>query len=64
MRFLLLPARFPSPESMGQGDITVWTNWIHEETEAVMNQLEEELEAQGDPEDPFNSIANCVFQPL
>ena len=26
MRFLLLPSRFPSPESMGQGDITVWMN--------------------------------------
>ena len=28
MRFLLLPTRFPRPESMGQGDIAVWTNWI------------------------------------
>ena len=54
MRFLLLPTRFPSPESMGQGDITVWTNWIREKTEVVMSQLEEEIEAQGDPDDPFN----------
>ena len=28
MRFVLLPTRFPRPESMGQGDITVWTNCI------------------------------------
>ena len=28
MRFLLLPNRFPRPESMEQGDITVWINWI------------------------------------
>ena len=27
MRFLILPMRFPRPESMGQGDIAVWTNW-------------------------------------
>ena len=27
----MLPTRFPRPESMGQGDITVWTNWICEE---------------------------------
>ena len=40
MRFLLLPTRFPRPESMGQGDITVWTNWICEENEGIMNQLE------------------------
>ena len=45
MRFLLLPTRFPSPEAMGQGDITVWTNWVRKETEMVMNQLEEGLEA-------------------
>ena len=32
MRFLLLPTRFPRPESMGQGDIMVWTNWICEES--------------------------------
>ena len=64
MRFLLLPARFPSPETMGQGDVTVWMNWVREETEVVMNQLEEELVASGDPDGPFNGSANGVFQPL
>ena len=64
MRFLLLPTRFPRPKSMGQGDITVWTNWVHEETETVMNQLEEEQEARGDLDDPFNGTANGIFQPL
>ena len=29
-----------------------------------MHQLEEELEAQGDPDDPFNGTANGVFEPL
>ena len=42
MRFLILPTRFPRPESMGQGDIAVWTNWIREETDEIMKQLEEE----------------------
>ena len=64
MRFLLLPTRFPSPESMGQGDVIVWTNWVREETEVIMNQLEEELAARGDLYDPFNGSANGVFQPL
>ena len=64
MRFLLLPTQFPRPESMSQGDVTVWTNWIREETGAVMNQLDEELEARGDPDDPFNSSANGVYQLL
>ena len=49
---------------MSQGDITVWTNWIREETTAIMNQLDEELEARGDQDDPLNDSANGVYQPL
>ena len=64
MRFLILPTRFPRPESMGQGDIAVWTNWIQEETDQVMKQLEEERDSRSDPDDPFNGTANGVFLPL
>ena len=64
MRFLILPTRFPRPESMGQGDIAVWMNWIREETDQVMKQLEEERDSRSDPDDPFNSTANGVFLPL
>ena len=64
MRFLLLPTRFPRPESMEQGDIAVWTNWIREETEEIMKQLEEERDSRSDPDNPFNGTANGVFLPL
>ena len=64
MRFLILPTRFPRPESMGQGDIAVWTNWIREETDEIMKPLEEERDSRSDPDDPFNGTANGVFQPL
>ena len=64
MRFLILPTHFPRPESMGQGDIAVWTNWIHEETDEIMKQLEEERDCRSDPDDPFNGTANGVFLPL
>ena len=64
MRFLILPTRFPRPESMAQGDIAVWTNWIREETDVIMKQLEEERDSRSDPDDPFNGTANGVFQPL
>ena len=64
MRFLILPTRFPRPESMGQGDIAVWTNWIREETDEIMKQLEEERDSRSDPDDPFNGTANGFFQPL
>ena len=64
MRFLILPTHFPRPESMSQGDIAVWTNWICEETDEIMKQLEEERDSRSDPDDPFNGTANGVFQPL
>ena len=64
MRFLMLSTHFPRPESMGQGDMAVWTNWIREETEEIMKQLEEERESRSDPDDPFNGTANGVFLPL
>ena len=64
MRFLILPTHFPRPESMGQGDIAVWTNWIREETDEIMKQLEEERDSRSDPDDPFNGTANGVFHPL
>ena len=64
MRFLILPTCFPRPESMGQGDIAVWTNWIREETDEIMKQLEEERDSRSNPDDPFNGTANGVFLPL
>ena len=64
MRFLILPTRFPRPESMGQGDMAVWTNWICEETDEIMKQLEEERDSRSDPDDPFSGTANGVFLPL
>ena len=64
MRFLILPTRFPRPESMGQGDIAVWMSWICEETDEIMKQLEEERDSRSDPDDPFNGTANGVFLSL
>ena len=64
MRFLILPTHFPRPESMGQGDIAVWMNWIREETDGIMKQLEEERDSRSDPDDPFNGTANGVFLPF
>ena len=49
---------------MGQGDIAVWTNWIREEMEEIMKQLEEERDSRNNPDDPFNGTANGVFLPL
>ena len=64
MRFLILPTCFPRLESMSQGDTPVWMNWIREEMDKVMKQLEEERDSRSDPDDPFNGTANGVFLPL
>ena len=64
MRFFMLSTRFPRPESMGQGDVAVWTNWIREEMDEIMKQLEEERDSRSEPDDPFNGTANGVFLPL
>ena len=64
MSFLILPTHFPRPESMGQGDIAVWKNWICEETDEIMKQLEEERDSRSNPDDRFNGTANGVFLPL
>ena len=64
MRFLILPTCFPRPESMSQGDIAVWMNWIREETDEIMKQLEEERDSRSNPDDRFNGTANGVFHPL
>ena len=49
---------------MRQGDVAVWTNWICEETDEIMKQLEEERDSRSDPDDPFNGTANGVYLPL
>ena len=49
---------------MGQGDVTVWTNWIREETDEIMKQLEEERDSRSNPDDSFNGTANGIFRPL
>ena len=64
MRFLILPIRFPRPESMGQGDIAVWINWIREEMDEIIKQLEEERDSRSNPDDPFNGTGNGVFLPM
>ena len=64
MRFLMLSIHFPRPESMGQGDVAVWTNWIREEMDEIIKQLEEERDSRSEPDDKFNGTVNGVFLPL
>ena len=59
-----LPRRFPSPEARRQSDLNAWIAWIHEETDAIMVQLDEERSKENDPDDPFNGMASGIFELL
>ena len=41
-----------------------WMTHTAEKMDEIMKQLEEERDSRSDPDDPFNSTANGVFQPL
>ena len=64
MRILPLPRNFPQPQSMGQSSIPTWIRWIWEESEQIVTELEEEIQRQTDPDDPFDGMASRIFQPL
>ena len=61
---LASPRNFPQPQLMGQSLIPTWIRWIREESEQIVNELEEEIQRRGDPDDPFDGTANGTFQPL
>ena len=44
--------------------MAVWTNWICEEMDKIMKQLEEERDSRSDLDYPFNGTTNGVFLPL
>ena len=69
MRYLRPPKRFPIPEDMQNEEIATWTNWIHMETHAMLEDLNEEMTLQDAVDDPFtqhivyaptNSIQNTI----
>ena len=48
---------------MGQGDIAVWTNWIREETDEIMKQLEEERNSRSDPDNHLMELQMVFSNP-
>ena len=54
--------RFPSPQMMNQASSTAWVTWIRDETNKAMMMLDEEINREGDPDDPFDGTAGGVFE--
>ena len=43
MQYLKPPKRFPTPEDMGKEETSTWIGWIHMETQALIEDLNEEI---------------------
>ena len=59
MRYLKPPKRFPTPEEMDNKETAAWISWVHQETRALLEDLNEEMQLQNDGDDPFTK--NIVY---
>ena len=62
MRYLRPPKRFPIPEDMQGEETATWINWIHMETHAMLEDLNEEIKLQDTADDPFTQ--HIVYAPI
>ena len=58
-RYLRPPKRFPTLEDMGKEETVTWISWIHLETQALIEDLNEEIRLQNEKDDPFTK--NIVY---
>ena len=62
MRYLRPPKRFPIAENMQGEETATWINWIHMETHAMLEDLNEEIRLQDTADDPFTQ--HIVYAPI
>ena len=62
IRYLKPPKRFPRPEDMESEETATWINWIHMETQALLEDLNEEIKLQNTADDPFTK--HIVYAPM
>ena len=62
MRYLKTPKRFPTLEDMGKEETSTLIGWIHTETQALIEDLNEEIKLQNEEDDQFTK--NIVYAPL
>ena len=61
MHYLKPPKRFPVPKDMESEETATWINWIHVETQALLEDLNEEIKLQNEADDPFTK--HIVYAP-
>ena len=59
MRYLKPPKRFPAPEEMDSEETAAWISWIHQETRALQEDLNNEMRLQNNGDGPFTK--NIVY---
>ena len=61
MCYLKPPKRFPVSEDMENKEMATWINWIHIETQALLEDLNEEIKLQNEADNPFTK--HIVYAP-
>ena len=62
MHYLRPPKRFPIPENMQGEETATWINWIHMETHAMLEDLNEGIRLQDATDDPFTQ--HIMYAPI
>ena len=61
MCYLKSPKRFPIPEDMEGEETATWINWVHLETQALLEDLNKKIRLQNEADDPFTK--HIVYAP-
>ena len=61
MHYLKPPKRFPIPEDMESEETATWINWIHMETQALLEDINEQIKLQNTADDLFTK--HIVYAP-
>ena len=60
LRYLEAPTRFPTPDTMQAHEPTRWIAWIQEETQRLIEGINEEIRLLNDEDDPFSTARQQI----
>ena len=59
-RYLEAPTRFPTPDTMQAHEPIRWIAWIQEETQKLIEAINEEIKMLNDEDDPFSTAGQQI----
>ena len=60
LRYLEAPTRFPTPDTMQAHEPIRWIAWIQEETQKLIEAINEEIKMLNDEDDPFSTAGQQI----